>query len=109
MASYLSPGVYVEEVPPLSRPIAGVGTSTPAFIGILPNTINLPARPAEGDADTIKTQGYKYVSYSIPAEAKKAYRITSWGQYVKLFGDFIGGNTVPSKKIIVEGTEAAAK
>lgn len=31
--AYFAPGVYVEEVPPLARPIAGVGTSTAAFIG----------------------------------------------------------------------------
>jgi hypothetical protein len=30
---YLSPGVYVEEVPGGSRPIEGVGTSTAAFVG----------------------------------------------------------------------------
>ncbi len=30
---YDAPGVYVEEVPPVARPIAGVGTSTAAFIG----------------------------------------------------------------------------
>lgn len=90
MGQYLSPGVYVEEVPPLSRPMAGVGTSTPGFIGILPDTINLPARPADNDSDTIKTQGYKYVSYSIQAKAKRSYRVTSWSQYVRLFGDFVG-------------------
>lgn len=33
MANYFAPGVYVEEVPPVARPIAGVGTSTAAFIG----------------------------------------------------------------------------
>ena len=36
MPEYLSPGVYVEEVPPLARPIAGVGTSTAGFIGLVP-------------------------------------------------------------------------
>jgi uncharacterized protein len=35
MPTYLAPGVYVEEVPPLARPIAGVGTSTAAFIGVM--------------------------------------------------------------------------
>jgi uncharacterized protein len=35
MPVYLAPGVYVEEVPPLARPIAGVGTSTAAFIGVM--------------------------------------------------------------------------
>ena len=33
MPTYDAPGVYVEEIPPLARPIAGVGTSTAAFIG----------------------------------------------------------------------------
>lgn len=36
---YSSPGVYVEEVPPLARPIPGVGTSTAAFIGVVPDTL----------------------------------------------------------------------
>lgn len=30
---YLSPGVYVEEVPGASKPIEAVGTSTVGFIG----------------------------------------------------------------------------
>ncbi len=34
MPNYFAPGVYVEEVPPLARPIGGVGTSTAAFIGV---------------------------------------------------------------------------
>jgi phage tail sheath protein FI len=34
MPEYLSPGVYVEEVPSGIKPIEGVGTSTGAFIGI---------------------------------------------------------------------------
>src|SRR5690349_509940 len=33
---YLSPGVYVEEVPSGSKPIEGVGTSTAAFVGEAP-------------------------------------------------------------------------
>jgi phage tail sheath protein FI len=45
MPEYLSPGVYVEDVPPLARPIAGVGTSTAGFIGICPDTIMLPDKP----------------------------------------------------------------
>ena len=44
MAQYLSPGVYVEEVPSAVQAIAGVGTSTAAFIGIVPDTIDLPRR-----------------------------------------------------------------
>src|SRR6516165_4849854 len=35
MAQYLSPGVFVEEVPSTIKPIAGVSTSTAGFIGIV--------------------------------------------------------------------------
>src|SRR2546423_13120597 len=38
MPQYLSPGVYVEEVPSAVKAIAGVGTSTAGFIGIVPST-----------------------------------------------------------------------
>src|SRR6266852_9478191 len=40
--TYLSPGVYVEEVPPVARPIAGVSTSTAGFIGIVPDRLSIP-------------------------------------------------------------------
>jgi phage tail sheath protein FI len=38
MPVYLSPGVYVEEVPSAIKPIAGVSTSTAGFIGVVPST-----------------------------------------------------------------------
>ncbi len=38
MPQYLSPGVYVEEVPSAVQPIAGVGTSTAGFVGIFRST-----------------------------------------------------------------------
>ncbi len=37
MPSYLSPGVFVEEVPSGPRPIEAVGTSTAGFVGEAPN------------------------------------------------------------------------
>src|SRR5690348_16857575 len=39
MPEYLSPGVYVEEVPSAIKPIAGVSTSTAAFVGVVPDQI----------------------------------------------------------------------
>ncbi|MDJ0653685.1 MAG: phage tail sheath subtilisin-like domain-containing protein [Xanthomonadales bacterium] len=42
MPEYLSPGVYVEEVPSGPRPIEGVGTSTAGFVG---QTERGPTRP----------------------------------------------------------------
>lgn len=40
--AYYAPGVYVEEVPSTQKPIAGVGTNTAAFIGIVPDIIEIP-------------------------------------------------------------------
>ena len=42
MSQYLSPGVYVEEVPSAVKAIAGVSTSTAGFIGIVPDAITVP-------------------------------------------------------------------
>ena len=43
--TYSAPGVYVEEIPSAQQPIAGVGTSTAAFIGVVPdNEIKYPVR-----------------------------------------------------------------
>jgi phage tail sheath protein FI len=40
--AFLSPGVYVVEVPSAIQTIAGVGTSTAAFIGIAPDRVDIP-------------------------------------------------------------------
>jgi uncharacterized protein len=41
--SYLTPGVYVEEVPSANKPIEGVGTSIAAFVGLAPGgPVNRP-------------------------------------------------------------------
>ncbi|GGS59108.1 phage tail sheath subtilisin-like domain-containing protein [Streptomyces griseoviridis] len=62
MPSYLSPGVYVEEVASGSRPIEGVGTSVAAFVGLAPTgPLNEPTL------------------------------VTNWTQYVAAFGDFTDG------------------
>lgn len=41
-ATYLAPGVYVEEVPSARQPIAGVGTNVAGFIGIVPKRLYIP-------------------------------------------------------------------
>lgn len=45
MPQYMSPGVYVEEVPSGTAPIAGVGTSTAGFVGLVPDDVKMPTRP----------------------------------------------------------------
>lgn len=62
MPTYLSPGVYVEEVASGSRPIEGVGTSVAAFVGLA------PAGPLH-----------------------EPTLVTNWSQYVASFGDFTDG------------------
>jgi hypothetical protein len=54
--TYFSPGVYVEEVASGSAPIAGVGTSTAGFIGVIPKVYSLGKIAEEnlGNADGAK-------------------------------------------------------
>jgi|SRR5687768_4122299 hypothetical protein len=47
MPTYLTPGIYIEEIPTGPRPIEAVGTSTAAFLGQAPNP---GARPHEAVA-----------------------------------------------------------
>ena len=42
MSECIKTGVYVKEVPSAVQPIAGVGTSTAGFIGMVPDTIKIP-------------------------------------------------------------------
>jgi phage tail sheath protein FI len=58
MPDYMTPGVYVEEVPSQSKPIEGVGTAIAAFVGLAPGgPLNTPIRCA------------------------------NWSQFVRTFGD----------------------
>src|SRR3982751_69393 len=48
MPTYLSPGVYMEEVSSGSKPIEGVGTSIAAFVGLAPGgPVNVPVRVSQ--------------------------------------------------------------
>ena len=63
MPTYLSPGVYVEEVEGGSRPIEGVGTAVAAFVGLA----------AQGP-------------YHTPT------LVTNWSQFTQTFGEFVEGS-----------------
>jgi phage tail sheath protein FI len=57
MPNYLTPGVYVEEVPSSRAPIEGVGTAVAAFVGLAPSgPLHDPQRIASW-ADFAKTFG----------------------------------------------------
>ena len=80
MPEYQSPGVYVEDVPPSSRPIAGVGTSTAAFIGVVAGDVAMPDKP-DGSG-----------KYGV-GSAGKALLVTSWNAFITQFGPIQAGNS----------------
>jgi uncharacterized protein len=63
MPTYLSPGVYVQEVSSGSKPIEGVGTAVAAFVGLT----------EKGPANTPTL-------------------VTNWTQFNQVFGDFVEGS-----------------
>lgn len=60
--TYLSPGVYVEEMESASKPIEGVGTAVAAFVG-----------------------------FAEKGELNSPVLVTNWSQFRAAFGDFIAG------------------
>ncbi len=58
MPTYLTPGVYVEEVPSANKPIEGVSTSIAAFVGLAPG-----------------------------GPVTRPMRISNWTQFAKIYGD----------------------
>src|SRR5687767_14784535 len=93
MPQYLSPGVYVEEVPPLARPIAGVGTSVAGFIGVVPNSVAMPLKPGETGKKPDGSPEPK--DFYEVAKAGEPQLITSWEEFRTKFGDFqVGNNTL---------------
>ncbi|MCB9761863.1 MAG: phage tail sheath family protein [Alphaproteobacteria bacterium] len=75
MASYAAkaPGVYVEEVASGAGPIAGVGTSTAGFIGVVPDATTMPTNAA---TDTAYTR----------AALNTAQLVTSTADFERKFG-----------------------
>jgi hypothetical protein len=90
MPQYFSPGVYVEEVPPSAQPIAGVGTSTAGFIGVVADNVTMPLllgrTGKKPDRSPEPDDFYKV------ANAGKPQLITGWEEFKARFGDFQAGN-----------------
>jgi uncharacterized protein len=92
MATYLAPGVYVKEEPSAVRPIAGVGTSTAAFIGVVPDTLDVPVRPnpafdaTKPASDTNRPAILE--SFTVKATAGEARLCTTFSEFTSVFGGF---------------------
>ena len=102
MPTYLSPGVYVEEVPPAASPIAGTGTSTAGFIGIISSsTIQVPADriikkeapPTPADAPAQDVPYLIVQPVTLPASGE-VNLFTNWTAFSKQFGGLLGDKTV---------------
>jgi phage tail sheath protein FI len=81
--TYLSPGVYVEEVDKGTKPIEGVGTSTAAFVGITAEASVKVVDPETGEPTPVESR------------LNKATLVTNWTQYTQTFGGFADGAFLP--------------
>ena len=90
MPQYLSPGVYVEEVPSAVQVIAGAGTSTAGFIGIVPDTIEVPAPNPDFDPTMEVTESNQPFVLSTPSivDAGEVKLCTNFAEFTKFFGGF---------------------
>lgn len=106
---YQAPGVYVEEAPPTARPIAGVGTSTAAIIGVVADDVKMPPLPgakvAKNDADMPldpdKTDEDKGKRLTL-APAGEPQLVTSWEEFKNHFGDLIPANKALDHKVLAQ-------
>jgi len=87
MPQYLSPGVYVEEVPSAIKPIAGVSTSTAGFIGVVADKIDQPLGQLTGAA--IGTGDGTKTEFKLPV-----YPINTAKTTVKVDGASASGDTL---------------
>ena len=98
MPQYLTPGVYVEEVPSAVKPIAGVGTSTAGFVGVVADDVSTPLLPGRtglkpgsgANAAPVREPA----DYYLVAAANKPVLVDSWDAFRNAFGDVQAGNTV---------------
>jgi hypothetical protein len=86
-----APGVYVEQVPSGNAPIAGVGTSTAGFVGVVPDTTAVP------DGQTLAAVGDVELITNL-TEFKNSFGdfSTDWGQSLlahAVYGFFNNGGT----------------
>jgi phage tail sheath protein FI len=99
---YRSPGVYVEEVPSAVQAIAGVGTSTAGFIGVVPDTIAIPSpNPNYNPTQDSSPENLPYTTTSFAVsdrvKAGEVKLCTNFSDFKRFFGDFstdAGQNTL---------------
>ena len=106
MPTYLSPGVYVEEVDSGSRPIEGVGTAVAAFVGLAEDgPFNAPTLVPNWTEYVRNFGGFVEGSYL--AQSVYAYFQNGGGNcYVVRIGQASSGNGGGSRRAIAAGPQA---
>ena len=80
MPEYLSPGVYVEEIDRGPKPIEGVGTAMPVFIGFTEKAQIV---------ETVDGESMLHDVLGLPQ------LVTNWSQFVERFGGLLEGAYLP--------------
>src|ERR1700753_2018170 len=94
MPQYLTPGVYVEEVASAIQPIAGVGTSTAGFLGVV-GDVTMPLKPGlPGKNQDGTTKAPTADDYYAKAAADTPVLVTSWDAFQRNFGELGEHNSV---------------
>lgn len=88
MASYLSPGVYVEEIASGSAPIVGVGTSIAAFIGRI-NANAWDSNEADSASASSGDGEVEGTTTNTIAQKGEIKLCTNFTEFKKFFGDFL--------------------
>ena len=94
MSQYLAPGVYVEEVASAVQPIAGVGTSTAGFIGVVPDNVVVPvANPDFDPTQPVSATNSPALSgddqrFTIGAAPGEVRLCTNFSEFTRTFDGF---------------------
>jgi phage tail sheath protein FI len=91
MPQYLAPGVYVEEVSSGIKPIAGVGTSTAGFVGVVNDDVGMPLLPGRTGKKADGTP--EPADFRTVAPVRVVQLITMWEEFKNAFGDIQAGNS----------------
>jgi hypothetical protein len=82
-ASYVTPGVYIEEVDKGSKPIEAAGASMAAFVGITAEASIKVLNPETGLREPVESV------------LQKPMLVTNWTQYQNIFGGFTSAAYMP--------------
>ncbi|GGA02033.1 hypothetical protein [Okeania sp. KiyG1] len=115
MPTYLSPGVYVEEISSGSAPITGLSTSTAGFIGVVSDAIQIPISPLMQVSEEFPGNGeqteFNLNNFPVNIEAKVKVLIvdtqTRNSSGVEIEPTFQAGNASKKAKITIEPAPTA--